>query len=326
MPIDRDLKNDFFSAIKAGDVIAISGALGVAPDLSRATTAHGDTALLLAAYRGHTEVARVLIEAGADVNARNTRTNTVLHEAASNGHNDLVTLLLEHGAEIDAFDEYEFTPLVGTAMQVDSRLDTCILLLDRGADLEGAGGTFSPLCAAATTEEPVLVQFFLDRGASVEGSPGIESPVRPLYSAAASVFPNVSIMAILVSAGADVNGIGQDGSVNGGLVTALHGAAEHGNVEAARYVLEAGADIEARDDRGRTPLRRMVERRLLLIPEDRVEVPLRDFEARTLELLVEHAADLEAPDHDGITPLGYCLRPESSTPFAELLRTLGARN
>ena len=57
------------------------------------------TALQAAAASGDTESARLLVEAGADVNAAQPGGFTALHAAAANGNEELVALLLEHGAD-----------------------------------------------------------------------------------------------------------------------------------------------------------------------------------------------------------------------------------
>jgi ankyrin repeat protein len=60
----------------------------------------GETSLQQAAWRGHHEVAAMLIEAGADLNVRSQSGRTALHEAATNGQQDIVDLLLNAGANL----------------------------------------------------------------------------------------------------------------------------------------------------------------------------------------------------------------------------------
>ena len=56
------------------------------------------TALLLAAFYGHTDAVRVLLDGGADVNAKSKKGMTALSSAQSNGHTAVVQLLKKAGA------------------------------------------------------------------------------------------------------------------------------------------------------------------------------------------------------------------------------------
>lgn len=94
-----------------------------------ARTAQDESALMMAALKGHLAQARTLIEKGADVNKTGW---TPLHYAATHGHLPVIELLLEHHAYIDAQSPNGTTPLMmaahyGTPAAVK-------LLLEEGAD------------------------------------------------------------------------------------------------------------------------------------------------------------------------------------------------
>ena len=100
---------------------------------------NGDTALMIAAYKGQEDNVRALLARGAQVNQPGW---TALHYAAANGHRDLVFLLLEHNAFIDALSPNGTTPLMMAAR--DGHIDTVNFLLEEGADRNlrnGAGYT-----------------------------------------------------------------------------------------------------------------------------------------------------------------------------------------
>lgn len=66
----------------------------------------GNTALFLAAYRGRMDVVKLLVEHGADVNAKDDGDSTPLQDAAWSGQTEVVRYLLEQGAEPDAKDGF----------------------------------------------------------------------------------------------------------------------------------------------------------------------------------------------------------------------------
>ena len=69
------------------------------------------TPLASAAAAKQTELARLLIEHGADVNARAAGGHIPLHEASANGNVELVKLLIENGADVHAKTDDGKTPL-----------------------------------------------------------------------------------------------------------------------------------------------------------------------------------------------------------------------
>ena len=80
----------------------------------------GSTALHIAAREGNTEVARVLINAGADLDARGRGGQTALYWAARAGHVDFARILVEAGADVDAQTNFGSTAL-GAARSRDHR-------------------------------------------------------------------------------------------------------------------------------------------------------------------------------------------------------------
>lgn len=90
-----------------------------------------ETPLMMAALKGHTELARRLIARKAQVDKAGW---APLHYAATSGHLDVMELLLQHGASIDARSPNGTTPLMMAAMY--GTPEAVKLLLEKGADVE----------------------------------------------------------------------------------------------------------------------------------------------------------------------------------------------
>ena len=139
----------FFEACSKGDIDAMRGMLVNHPSLvhaSRADSPHGGwTALHEAAKAGHADAVRLLLEHGADPNAREAGDNTsALHWAAATGHLENVRALLEAGSDVHGAGDVHALDVIGWAtfyrepsddqMQMDaSRRGLVALLVERGA-------------------------------------------------------------------------------------------------------------------------------------------------------------------------------------------------
>uniref|UniRef100_A0A670J1S3 Ankyrin repeat and KH domain containing 1 n=1 Tax=Podarcis muralis TaxID=64176 RepID=A0A670J1S3_PODMU len=71
-----------------------------------------DTALTIAADKGHYKFCELLINRGAHIDVRNKKGNTPLWLAANGGHLDVVQLLVQAGADVDGADNRKITPLM----------------------------------------------------------------------------------------------------------------------------------------------------------------------------------------------------------------------
>ncbi|XP_030046487.1 ankyrin repeat domain-containing protein 17 isoform X2 [Microcaecilia unicolor] len=71
-----------------------------------------DTALTIAADKGHYKFCELLISRGAHIDVRNKKGNTPLWLAGNGGHLDVVQLLVQAGADVDAADNRKITPLM----------------------------------------------------------------------------------------------------------------------------------------------------------------------------------------------------------------------
>lgn len=97
-----DLTRQFLAAVFLADAERVRSLLGRHPRLATMPDGRGDHPLHHAARNGDTEVVHLLVQNGADVNAKNPRGHTVLYCAGGHGHLDTLQLLLNAGADCAA--------------------------------------------------------------------------------------------------------------------------------------------------------------------------------------------------------------------------------
>ncbi|KAH6970507.1 hypothetical protein BKA56DRAFT_496680, partial [Ilyonectria sp. MPI-CAGE-AT-0026] len=134
-------------------------------ETTRMRTTEYFTDLMVASYYGHRVVVKLLLEKGAEIEAKDSEYGrTPLSWAAGNGRETIVQLLLETGADVEAKDKHGQTPL---SWAVENGREAIVkLLLETGADVEAKdkhGRT--PLSWAAGNGRETIVQLLLETGA-----------------------------------------------------------------------------------------------------------------------------------------------------------------
>ncbi len=275
-------------ASKAGDLEGARTLLAGGADVN-APQGDGATALHWAAHQNDLDAATLLIEAGADVNAANALGATPLWLAAVNGSASMVERLLESGADPNVWLKVGETPLMTAARSGD--VETVEQLLRHGADVNAVelerGQT--ALMWAVAQQHAEVARVLIDNDADLharsdvwyqlENTAGNTNPSGNFRMAHGGSTPllfvarngDVETARVLVEAGADV----QDTEASG--ASALVIAAHSGHGPLGIYLLEEGADPNA-SEAGYTALHAAVLR-------SQVELA---------EALLEHGADLNA--------------------------------
>jgi ankyrin repeat protein len=172
--------DEFFDAIRRGETSKVASLLRTRPDLARATGEHGKTGLHIAAEADQAEIARILLEAGADLEAQTSWRATPLDWAATLGSSRTADLLIARGAS-------GLTLVVAAGL---GRLDVVASRIESGGDLTSERRRAAPdspdvhwppdsahlqgdvlsdaLYAAARNGNTLVVEYLLDRGASVD--------------------------------------------------------------------------------------------------------------------------------------------------------------
>lgn len=196
-----------------------------------------------------TGLATQLLDQGASVDARDRIGARPLSHAARSGHLEMVDLLLARGAPIDARDLNGATALYYAAERGHNSVVQ--RLIERGADVKLTGKSgVSPVAAAAYAGRDSIVAMLLAHGA--DGRAPDDTGKPPVIYAAAS--GRLDIVKQLLG----------DGGLNARYandLTLLMWASgpdeqvpEAQAIEVVSYLLDAGAHIDDRDDRGRTAL------------------------------------------------------------------------
>ncbi|WP_353283954.1 ankyrin repeat domain-containing protein [Wolbachia endosymbiont (group A) of Lypha dubia] len=239
------------------------------------TDKQGYTPLHYAAWRDRLEVAKFLIEKGADINAADTSTagKKPMHVAAENNSESVIEFLLEKGVSVDEADKNGWTPLHYAARF--GQLEVAKFLIEKGADINVADASIAgkrPIHVATEENNKDIIEFFLSKGASV-------------------------------------NDTDKDGRA------LLYWASWSGHLDLVKYFIDKGANINAECNDSKTPLDVAIDLKYNSVVEylQRTQLDLNEQllaavqgeDFKKVKDLVSRGASLDAKDKEGKTPLHF---------------------
>lgn len=292
---DQRARPPLHEASRTGNVTALRRALENCAD-PHAVADSGRTALHEAAAQGSGEAVRLLLARGARRNAwaavRSDESarewGTPLHFAAKNGRVDALKALLGAGSDVDlpTLVRYNDGDIAQAATSLHiaaehDRADVAEALIAAGANVEEimlGGGT--PLDVAAAHGAMRVARVLVRHGAAVQTdtSWGAKSPLR--YAAELG---NVELLQLFFGRGIDVNAVGGD---------LLYRAAEHGQLEAARFLIARKARVDEPGYLQNTPLHIAAENR----------------HGPVVKLLLASGADPNVRNEHDITPIAMAVK------------------
>ena len=255
------------------------------------------------------DIMRLLLDHGADREARNSDHNTPLRLAVCNGQLAAAKVLIEHDASIHARNKDHWTPLHEASYR--GYLDIMRLVLEHGADQEAVNQNGSTaLHAAACGGQRAAARLLIENGAILDAHNYFGR--TPLHDASCSEFPDV--IRLLLERGANIEARDSNHS------TPLHLAATHGQLMESQILIEYGAIVHVRNKSGWTPLHEASSRGysdvVLLLLENKADVDVRNSEYATplhsaafegkpeaTRLLLAHGANAHAQNKARQTPV-----------------------
>jgi cytohesin len=294
----------------------------------------GHSPLYIAIRNRHADVAELLITSGADVNKKNKFGESPMDMAIHAKLQNIVNLLIEHGAETSALKGKGKTDVTAKAPEISihdtvrrGQIESVEQYLDAGGDVDGKDKQDkTPLQHAAFHGHKEIAELLISKGADVNAKDIWEQ--TPLHKSA--LIGHKETIELLIAKGADVNAKTKGGETpldtaiqyeepviadllrkhggKSGAADSIHVAAAVGNIEAVKQHLVVGTDVDAKDERGWTPLH---------------FATLRGHK-KVVELLIAKGADVNPKNNAGETPLDQ-FEEKKQKEIANLLRKHGGK-
>ena len=233
--------NALIEAVQADDRASVARLLAKDPSVNSQQD-DGSTALAWAAIRCNSEIAQMLLKAGANPNLTNEQGVGPLYIAIQNGSIPIVRILLAHGANPNLARMDGETPLMLAARL--GQVELMKLLLDRGAEVNAREKKFNQTALMWAAGHPAATRLLLDHGADIHA-------VSKTWKITATIYtPTTSTIG---KTGIPWNNDGTWSGDQGGQNALLFAVHQH-DLESARMLLDAGVDVNIRAADGTTPL------------------------------------------------------------------------
>ncbi|CAH1258707.1 ANKRD28 [Branchiostoma lanceolatum] len=238
---EQEMKEkDLCEAAKNGETAKVKQLLdeGVSFHATRGSLKR--TPLHLSAENGHHKTVIALLMARAAVDTQDVAGRTALHMAAVNGHHNSVLSLVGAGATVNARGDQQLTPVHLAAM--NGHHETVTALHTAGADVKARDDEGRiPLHLAANNGYHETVSALLTAGSNVNAK---NNEQRTSMHLAAMNGHHETVTLLAAAPGADVNAKDNEKSVP------LHEATVHGHPKCVEVLLQHGADVAAKNEKG----------------------------------------------------------------------------
>ena len=236
----------------------------------------GQTPLAAAAWMGHEEIAKLLIDSGAEIESADKYNNSALFTAARYGNIGIVKRLLDRGAMVYHVANSGQTPLHLASWIAHTEIVQ--LLLDNGAISNAKDNSgWTPLHYASMDPHTGTIQLLMDNGALTDAKDN--QGYTPLHFATDTMLGLKSVELLVMKGGADVNVQATDGR------NPLAVAAVQGYQDIVRFLLAHGANPNPETDY--SPLAMAAEMKC----------------EEVVKILIANGADPNAKTRKGVTPL-----------------------
>ena len=314
-----------------------------------------DTPLMEAVGNGLTKTVELLVQEGANVNAKDITGRTALFLAIEEGHKDIAEFLIDKGADVNAKNpRYRYNNRIIDPLTLATErgyANLVELMIGKGADVKMMGAALFPAIEDGNFE---IVKILVDNGADLEVKDG--DGITPLIRAIKKGEGKLDIAEYLVDKGADVNARSERGlsplvAVIDDIPYARPREWKQECIDFAKFLVERGAEINTVDERVNidmilrsgyfyrrdTLVSGLDETLFYILTNEDAYVDERDDygttalmraaaggQADVVEILVDMGADVKAKSDEGKTAMTYA-KEYGYAEIAKLLRKAGAK-
>lgn len=273
---------EYLDAAKTGNIYVVENYLASRKNIDAKRPESGQTALMIAAENGHSEIVKMLLESGANPNERDSNKNTALMFASKEGHTKVIEILHKANADLNAININKRAALI--LASASGKADAVKILCGLGADvnLEDSNRD-TALHWAAYKGHAEVIKILIGAKANLELIN--EDGDTPLIEAAFRGHVNVLETLLCNGAISQINVKNKDGN------TPLIEAARKGHCNAINVLLKHGANLNICNNNDHNALHHAAY----------------SGHTEVVELLVGLKININKQDKDGDTPLMLAL-------------------